>query len=526
MANEIRYCEICHSAFKVEKWHKTVTCSGPCKTAKRQKTNIEKYGSIEEYNRRTREKRELTNLTKYGVKCNLETQETQDKIKATNFKKYGVAHASQDDTVKSTKKATCISRYGVDSYSKTDEFLSKSSATNLKIHGVENVFMDRDKMKNSYIEKFGVDHPMKLQDVRDKVARTCREKYGSNYPQQLHISDETLHIVDSKDQLESLYLTENKTIETIASSLGVGYTYILNKLNYHNIPVRRKRYSQFELDVVTFLKKIYEGTILINDKTAIGKELDIFMPDLNLAIECNGLYWHSEFAGGRGRQFHIGKTVECAEKGIQLIHIWDSVWRDKSDIVKSRLTSLIGKNTRIYARNCVVKDISNEDARKFMKDHHIQGSINASVKIGLFYNDTLVAAQTYGTARYSNLAEFELLRSASTAGYTIVGGVSKMIKYFINTRQPSNIISYSDKLWNTGDSYRLAGFTHAGSSPPAYHYTKDYVNLENRQKYQKHKLEKILAVYDNKLTANTNMSNNGYDKVWDCGNDVWIYQCS
>ena len=117
MACEIRNCEICGSQFTAERWYKKATCSPKCKAAKREKTNIEKYGSVEEYNRQARVKRESTNLEKYGVKCNLTTQATQDAIRTTNLEKYGHKHASQNKLVTEMRKKTCIKKYGVDSFS-------------------------------------------------------------------------------------------------------------------------------------------------------------------------------------------------------------------------------------------------------------------------------------------------------------------------------------------------------------------------------------------------------------------------
>lgn len=55
------------------------------------------------------------------------------------------------------------------------------------------------------------------------------------------------------------------------------------------------------------------------------------------------------------------------------------------------------------------------------------------------------------------------------------------------------------------------------------YYRKGYQLLESRIKYQKHKLLKLLKAFSPSLTEWENMKNNGYDRIWDCGNDVWIW---
>lgn len=96
--------------------------------------------------------------------------------------------------------------------------------------------------------------------------------------------------------------------------------------------------------------------IVENSKSIISpQELDIYLPDYKLAIEYNGLYWHSEQAG-LDKNYHIDKTMTCEEKGIRLIHVFSDDWEFKKEIVKSRLRSILGFNSnRIGARKCTIK---------------------------------------------------------------------------------------------------------------------------------------------------------------------------
>jgi G:T-mismatch repair DNA endonuclease (very short patch repair protein) len=68
-----------------------------------------------------------------------------------------------------------------------------------------------------------------------------------------------------------------------------------------------------EREVYEFILSLYNKEIIRNDRTVLnGKELDIYLPDYNLAIEFNGLYWHSE--DYVGKNYHLNKTIECEKK--------------------------------------------------------------------------------------------------------------------------------------------------------------------------------------------------------------------
>ena len=56
-------------------------------------------------------------------------------------------------------------------------------------------------------------------------------------------------------------------------------------------------------------------------------------------------------------------------------------------------------------------------------------------------------------------------------------------------------------------------------------YTKNYLQLESRLKYQKHKLKKRFNLSDSDLTSKSEweiMQDNGYDRLWDSGNTRWV----
>ncbi|MFW6226257.1 MAG: hypothetical protein ACOC3V_04810, partial [bacterium] len=185
---------------------------------------------------------------------------------------------------------------------------------------------------------------------------------------------------------------------------------------------------------------------------------------------------------------------------------------------KSIIKTKLGLNERIYARKCELKEIDNQ--REFLDNNHLQGYIPAKINIGLYYNDELTSLLTFSKPRFNKNYDWEMIRFVNKIGYSVIGGFSKLLKYFLNNYQGS-IITYSDIRLFDGKVYETNGFTQIESSKPSYYYT-DYKNRYSRQKFQKHKIPNILESFNSNLTEWENMQMNGWDRIWDCGNYVYI----
>ena len=255
--------------------------------------------------------------------------------------------------------------------------------------------------------------------------------------------------------------------------------------------------------------------------------MDIYIPSLQIAFEYNGNFWHSELQG-KDKKYHISKTERCNQKGIRLVHINENEWLLKQDIVKSRIKNILQVSNRIYARKCTIVSLSNAVKQQMLNENHIQGNSISSINYGLLYNDNLVAVMTFGKARFSKKYEYELLRYTNIATYSVVGGASKLFKQFIKEYNPSSITTYSDVRWNTGGLYLKLGFQFLHRSSPNYFYfdSADILTLHSRNSFQKHKLEKKLATFDPNLTEWQDMVANGYNRIWDGGNDVYVWRAN
>ena len=489
------------------------------------KTNLEKYG-VENYSQ-TDEYKERVKIT-WNNKSKEEINKKTEKTKKTNLEKYGNEIPQSLDVVKEKKNKTCLEKYGENSYSSTDEFKKRinnswKSKTIIEINDIVK------KRKNASLEKYGTENPNQCQEIKEKKKKTCLEKYGvENYTQ----SDEYL-IKHRKNFRNNYYdkfviLLSNKNISLLLSKdeyinsdilkfkcLICNNAFETDKTNPQNIYCPhcfKQRYSIKEKEVLDWIKTIYSGEIIENDRVILkGKELDIYIPEKKLAIEFNGNYWHN--VEKVGKYYHQEKTLACKEQGIRLIHIFEYEWINKQDICKSLIKSALGTyNKSIYARNCIIKDISSDDYRNFLNENHLQGSVNSSIRYGLYYQNELLAVIGFGKSRFES-GEIELHRFCCKLNYHIPGAFFKLIK----NSNISNFITYVDLAHFSSEGYKKLGFKEISVTEPNYKWVKGDTAL-NRFSTRKHKLPLLLEIYDNNLTEEQNMLANDYYQIFDSGN--------
>lgn len=497
---------------------------------KAKETMIERYG--EEHNSllpTTIQKRKDTCMINHGVTSPLQNEDIMEKVKATNVDKYGVENPQQNTNVREQTKETNISKYGVEYPASLDIIRDKIKNTMVEKYGVTHNWMVpdiRQDIKQTNIEKYGVEFPSQSDAIKEKIKQNMLETYGVEHFAQRNIPPTTIEKLNSVDWLVDQHHVQQKTLSTIAEELKVSNaSMVRGYFVKRGVEIKHFRHSTAEQCIKDYIEELGISSILTSDRSVIAPlELDIYLPEFNLAIEYNGIYWHSELKG-KDKRYHLNKTQKCAEKGIRLIHIFENEWVNNQEIVKSRIASLLGKNKIIYARKCKVVPLTNIEAAAFFNGTHIQGSANASIRYGLEYEGQIVAATSIGKSRFNKQVEYELIRFANALHTNVIGGAGKIFKHFLKEYNPSSIISYSDKRWNTGNLYIQLGFTHTHTAAPNYYYFRNGTPmvLKSRQTFQKHKLPKVLDSFDIELTEWENMVANGYDRIWDCGNDVFLY---
>jgi very-short-patch-repair endonuclease len=347
------------------------------------------------------------------------------------------------------------------------------------------------------------------------------------HPKQQNICADSLNLLDTRSWLETQNRDNNLTLTEIASELGVSVSTVWARFQKYGIPTKHFKTSLQEQEIADFVREL-DPTIKTNVRNLIHPyEIDIVSYSHNLCIEYNGNIWHSEQFGGKNKSYHEHKRLLCERAGFTLIQILESEWLYNKQIVQSRIKQLFKSQTaKIYARNCKVLELDHYNSKMFFNETHLQGNGRALVTYGLYVDDELVSAMSFCRSRFNSNISYELLRFSSKLNTSVVGGAGKLLNVFIKKYNPRSIISYADKRWSAGNLYKQLGFKHTHDSSPNYKYFKcnNALVLYSRQKFQKHKLKNILEFVDENATEWENMKNNNYDRIWDCGNMVWILE--
>ena len=305
------------------------------------------------------------------------------------------------------------------------------------------------------------------------------------------------------------------------------------------------RTSSSEKEVANFVKQ-FEPSTLTGVRTILDgwKELDIFVPDKHIAFEFDGIFTHSvetlmaktkhkkhPMTEREATKYHLDKTLEAETKGIRLIHIFEDEWLYRREIVEDKIKAYLKvPMERIYARNTTVKEIDKKTGNDFLEENHIQGQVkDGKIYIGLFYNDELVAVQSYEKLRKrsgGSPGKWALNRYATKLGVNIIGGFSKCMKYFERNFSPILIVSYADLRWTDRQNnvYLSNGFVPTRINPPTYWY------IRQRQRYHRFGFSKkeikkrFPEIYSDEKTEKEMMREQKYYRLYDCGTIRYEYK--
>ena len=310
-----------------------------------------------------------------------------------------------------------------------------------------------------------------------------------------------------------LYCDKNHTFERLYSNFNKGAT---------KCPICYPNTSSQEIEIKEFLELLEVNFIHSDWNTIKPKELDFYFPDNNLAIEFNGIYWHSELQG-KTYEYHLDKTNNCNSKGIDLLHIFENEWMDLDKrkiwkcIIKGKLNLNPELNPELITREFIIRKVSNIEENEFLNKNHLQGFISSDIALGLYINDELINIMTFGEIH----SGFELIRFASKLDLNVIGGASKLFEYFVNNySNKARIISYSDRRYSNNDLYIKLGFDFKYNlAPNCFYFRGNALNIKPKRPKNKDLLEDFTP----NLTEWMSMKNNGFNRIWDCGSSVWIY---
>ena len=435
-------------------------------------------------------------------------------------------------------KVICKLTYGVESTSQLEEkrkLLSevnkanstertiKRNKTNTEKYGTCN-FVNSDKTKKTIIEKYGSVENYNLEMGKRRKERFatasekfCKENDCSMFceifePCVKHLSSTLNWCVEQADvkllMFENVPYIRNCDIPLINEQLDkVGKNY--------------SHSSKGEQELIKFIKSICDCDVMENDRKAIyPKELDVYIPSKNIAIEFDGLYWHDEIRTHDKNQQLI-KTNLCEEKGIDLIHVFEDDWRDRQEIVKSMICSRLGiYDKKIFARKCEIKEIELSVAKIFFNENHLQGFAKGNVYLGLFYEDELVQAIIINKKGFHD-GNVELTRMVTKLNTQVIGGFSKLIYYACKKYEILEMVSYVNRAWFNGKGYISSGFEVIGENVPSYYYVVGG-NRIHKSHFRKDKIKSmydkgLLKFYDENKSEHENMLENKIYRIYDCG---------
>ena len=500
-------------------------------------------------------------LANHGVTCIFESDKLRERWMEDYYNKTGYHHPSQNPEVQERGRKTLREHYGVDVPLQSNEIKQRMIDTNITRYGAKSSMQNesvREKSAQTCLKRYGTRNYLQSEEGKQRVAAVMLERYGVRYySQSLSFTE---HLMKDPSRIEyfkkfdenpqAFILSEfdhTPSLQELAEYVGTGTEAVSTRLDKHNCRELVKYvFSYMEDDVYQVLKDISPDVEIIRNtkKVITPYEIDIYLPEFNLGIECNPTSTHNSSVNTWShellplpRKYHQDKTNMCDKQNIQLFHIFGYEWITRRDIIISMLRNLLKRNLRtIYARNTVVKEVSGQISAEFLDNNHRQGNTFSNIRLGLYTKDTdeLVSLMTFGKMRSTigtsseDLTDcYELVRFCSIRDTSVIGGASKLFSYFCKYYSPKQIRSFSDRAHTSGKLYEQLGFNEVRRSDPGY----VWVNLYNDKAYhrvnaQKHNLKKFLNddSIDLSQTESQIMVAHNFVQVFDSGTITWEWK--
>lgn len=501
-----------------------------CRTSHHSATIKRKFANDASYAANLAEARVASSRAKYGVDNHMQSREFLDSLKARNLEEHGYEFKIGTKEVQDKIKETTRVNLGVDYAFQSKEVQEKAKETFEENHGAPNTMQfpreailekygvsstwltpeGQKAAKDGMVKKYGVEHAFHSTDLYQKFTDTMFARHGRTNPAQLHLTDDQMVLTGDESTFRSF--VNGKTFMAIERESGLSESIVRRvciKFQCVDLIDKRGR-SRHESDIAAFLDSIGVPFQQDNRSILVGKrELDFYIPDFNLAIELNGVYWHSEIAGGKDKNYHKAKTDECDSKGIQLLSILDSEWDQKTDIVKSKIRSMCGQGVKgLGARKLRIEKIESSSAKVFLEKYHIQGHAHySSYHLGAI--DANNDIRGILSIRESDKGS-EITRFACDAHHP--GLFSKMLREL-----KGSVFTFADRRVSKGNLYELAGGKTEYVIAPDYSYTWDYETVEHKTNYRKEKIAAKFGIDLGTMTEWEAMQMLGFDRIWDAG---------
>lgn len=512
-------------------WPNKVGCSRKC-TAVLQKESLRR-----------------TSLLRYGTENPMQSQVIKDKTKQTCLDRYGVEYVLQKGAKRDEINAAMRKKFNVESnVSQNPEIRAKITQTFEQRHGGYTWASEElsNKCKQTCIERYGTEYYHQSPEGRQRMREIFVQRHADSIRDPV-VRARYLEFVQTPIEYIKNHFKDKPTLHQVSQSLGnldesTIYEYIGEGRSRELFSVAP---SKMEEEVLEFLQRITSTSILRQDRKVIKpKEIDLYLPEFNFGIECNPTASHNsslpfitkDTSAILPSSYHSLKSNLCQQKGIFLFHIFGYEWTHHQDIIKSMISNILGANTtKYFARNLHICEISDFESKQFLEFNHRQGYASSRIRIGLRTSDgTLVSLMTFGRPRNTmggkkddTSQTFELIRFCNKLNTSVVGGASKLFKYFRDHYNFDRIVSFSDIAHTRGRLYELLGFDSVGISSANYVWVNMYTDVAyNRVNCQKNNLPKLFNEPDldiKNLTEKQIMMEHGFVQVFDSGTIRWEY---
>lgn len=492
----------------------------------------------------------LLNINVYKPIHQLSFISKEDKEKILNF-----INEYKDSTERKIylSEQTCLKKFGVENASYLDEVKDKIRQKN-----IENKETRLEKTKKTNIKKYGVENTFQLFDSKEwwnnlsEEEKLKRNKKVSDSLRKYKDVDDKLYIIE----LAEMFNKDDKTITNAITKLNIKiYDKFHPCIKIEDLSLLKEYFSTTEMsmisygekEIVEFIKSICDYQIIENDRKILkGKELDIYIPSKKVAIEFDGIYYHSL----KNISIHdknadkeqilkydnyvksksLNKTIECEKLRIRLIHIWDLEWYNKKEICKSIISSALGiYKFKYMARKCDVRIMNKKELNDMLNTNHIQGSSkNIQNGLGLFYNNECVQCVAF-TKNGHEKNKIELVRMVTKLNCQVVGGFSKLMKESCSIWNYSEINSYIARRLFNGNGYFNCNFIQTKINPPQVYFLINN-KIESRhygmkKNFKKRADENKGVFFENKTEIELSYINN-LIRFYDCGTIKVIYKNS
>ena len=443
-----------------------------CNKCKKE-TKLLYYKYIQNYNRHdyysckscSRDKAALTNIKLYGKKTYMESDEGKERYKELCLAKYDAPDMFSVPEIQLKARNTINAKYGTNCALQDLDIAEKTKLTLLKKYGIDNY---------SKTEKFKHDMKSIWIPFYDKQLKNVFNIH--NYK----ILDNFNLFIKCSEGCDHYYEISYKLLTQRVDRYKVRTCTVCN-------PVK-KMYSDVEYQLLKILEDI--TTVVSTDKDILhGKHIDILLPENNMGIEYNGVFWHSEKY--KEKNDHLNKSLDCLEKNIKLFHIFEDQWKHNKDEVIKLLTNKI------------------QNKYKIINDYKIKKITKSKIQHNLIFNNTISNSNIYELKNdIDTIGTISFNKNTITyLNWNFDYDINKIFEIFINELKLQNFFYKHDinNIFLNTDK-----FINIKIIKPDYKYfdRNDKLNIKLLNK------NKINIKYKNNKSI---ILENGYLRVYDCG---------